>query len=108
MKSKSHLITMLWLFILGYTAIVPAVAQKPTDAGKHELTVAGTVRSETVIVEHEKHPERIIAHRDAFRPKQIFYDVVKEYWNEDYWKDYNIIEPTESLENAVKKLRRHL
>lgn len=67
-----------------------------------------TARSEMVIVEHEEHPERIIARRDAFRPKQIFYDVVKEYWNEDYWKDYNIIEPTESLENAVKKLRKHL
>lgn len=34
--------------------------------------------------------------------------MVKEYWNEDYWKDYNIIEPTESLENAVKKLRKQL
>ena len=28
--------------------------------------------------------------------------------NEDYWTDYNIIEPTESLENAVKKLRKQL
>lgn len=52
--------------------------------------------------------ERVIARRDAFKSKQIFYDVVKEYWNEDYWKDYNIIEPTESLENAVKKLRKQL
>ena len=50
----------------------------------------------------------VIARRDAFKSKQIFYDVVKEYWNEDYWKDYNIIEPTESLENAVKKLRKQL
>ena len=24
----------------------------------------------------------------------------------DYWADYNIIEPTESLEKAVKKLRK--
>lgn len=67
-----------------------------------------TARSEMVVVEREEHPERLIAHRDAFKPKQIFYDVVKEYWNEDYWKDYNIIEPTESLENAVKKLRKQL
>lgn len=67
-----------------------------------------TARSEMVVVEREKHPERIITRRDAFKPKQIFYDVVKEYWNEDYWKDYNIIEPTESLENAVKKLRKQL
>lgn len=67
-----------------------------------------TARSEMVVVEREEHPERIIARRDAFKPKQIFYDVVKEYWNEDYWKDYIIIEPTESLENAVKKLRKQL
>lgn len=67
-----------------------------------------TVRSEMVVVEREENPERIIAYRDAFKPRQIFYDVVKEYWNEDYWKDYNIIEPTESLENAVKKLRKQL
>ena len=29
------------------------------------------------------------------------------YWNEDFWRNYNIIEPTESLENAVNKLRKH-
>lgn len=67
-----------------------------------------TARSEMVVVESEAHPERVIMRRDAFKPKQIFYDVVKEYWNEEYWKDYNIIEPTESLENAVKKLRKQL
>lgn len=67
-----------------------------------------TVRSEMAVVEREENPERIIARRDAFKPGQIFYDVVREYWNEDYWKDYNIIEPTESLENAVKKLRKQL
>ena len=67
-----------------------------------------TARSEMVVVEREEYPERVIARRDAFKSKQIFYDVVKEYWNEDYWKYYNIIEPTESLENAVKKLRKQL
>ena len=67
-----------------------------------------TAPSEMVVVEREEYPERVIARRDAFKSKQIFYDVVKEYWNEDYWKDYNIIDPTESLENAVKKLRKQL
>lgn len=66
-----------------------------------------TARSEMVVVDREDHPDRIIARRDAFKEKQIFYDVVPEYWEEDYWKDYNIIEPTEPLENAVKKLLRN-
>ena len=65
-------------------------------------------RSEMVAVDREEHPERVIARRDAFKPYQIFYDIVKEYWSEDFWKDYNIIEPTESLEDAVKKLRKQM
>ena len=65
-------------------------------------------RSEMVAVDREKHPERVIARRDAFKPYQVFYDIVKEYWSEDFWKDYNIIEPTESLEDAVKKLRKQM
>ena len=65
-------------------------------------------RSEMVAVDREEHPERVIARRDAFKPCQVFYDIVKEYWSEDFWKDYNIIEPTESLEDAVKKLRKQM
>ena len=65
-------------------------------------------RSEMVAVDREEHPERVIARRDAFKPYQVFYDIVKEYWSEDFWKDYNIIEPTESLEDAVKKLRKQM
>ena len=65
-------------------------------------------RSEMVAVDREEHPERVIARRDAFKPYQVFYDIVKEYWSEDFWKDYNIIEPPESLEDAVKKLRKQM
>ena len=65
-------------------------------------------RSEMVAVDREELPERVIARRDAFKPYQVFYDIVKEYWSEDFWKDYNIIEPTESLEDAVKKLRKQM
>lgn len=65
-----------------------------------------TARSEMVVVEHEEQADRIAIRRQHFRPQQIFYDVVSEYWNAEYWKDYNILEPTESLEEAVKKLRK--
>lgn len=50
----------------------------------------------------------IKARRKAFSPKHIFYDVVEEYWNEDYWKNYNIIESTETLDKTMKKLKRQL
>ena len=45
----------------------------------------------------------------ALKPREeVVDDIVKEYWSEDFWKDYNIIEPTESLEDAVKKLRKQM
>jgi hypothetical protein len=66
-----------------------------------------TACSEMVMVDRDEHPKETIRMKDAFGQRDIFYDVVDAYWNEDFWKDYNIIEPTESLENAVKKLRKH-
>ncbi|MGM9758923.1 MAG: carboxypeptidase-like regulatory domain-containing protein [Parabacteroides sp.] len=65
-----------------------------------------TACSEMVVVDRDEHPTQTILFRDAFRPRQILYDEVPKYWNADYWKDYNIIEPTESLEHAVKKLKK--
>lgn len=76
------------------------------DWKKRLFSSTYTTRSEMVVVEQDENQSHVIAKRDAFGINQVFYDVVKEYWNEDFWKDYNIIEPTESLENAVKKLKK--
>ena len=59
-----------------------------------------------VITDRDDNPQTGISGRNAFKQKQVFYDLVDEYWNEDFWKNYTIIEPTESLENAVNKLRK--
>ncbi len=73
---------------------------------KKKLFSSGyTAFSEMVMTDRE-HAESDIPYRAAFKPRQIFYDLVEEYWNEDFWKDYNIIEPTESLEHAVDKLKK--
>lgn len=65
-----------------------------------------TTTSELVMVDRTDNPETIKA-RESFHHRAVFGDVVEEYWNEDFWKDYNIIEPTESLESAVDRLKRH-
>jgi hypothetical protein len=31
---------------------------------------------------------------------------VQDFYDEKFWEDYNIIEPTESLEYAVKRLKK--
>lgn len=76
------------------------------DWKKRLFSSTFTTTTEMVMVDRTDHPEERIDSKDAFKQKDIFYDVVEEYWNVDFWKDYNIIEPTESLESAVKKLKK--
>ncbi len=76
------------------------------DWKKRLFSSTYTARSEMVVVDIDTAPDRTITGRDSFKTGQIFYDIVKEYWHEDFWKDYNIIEPTETLENAVRRLRK--
>ena len=63
-----------------------------------------TAFSEMVVTDRTESPLSGISNKNTFKRKQVFYDLVDEYWNEDFWRNYNIIEPTESLENAVNKL----
>lgn len=65
-----------------------------------------TAKSEMVMVDREDNPAESIKNKDAFRKRQVLNDVVDNYWQEDFWKDYNIIEPSESLESGINKLKK--
>ena len=47
-----------------------------------------------------------IDRKDAFRSSETLADKTQAYFDPDFWKDYNIIEPTESLENAIDRLKK--
>lgn len=64
------------------------------------------VVSEMVITNREDKPTSSISPREAFRESQILSDKVNNFYDEKFWGDYNIIEPTESLERAVNKLKK--
>ena len=66
-----------------------------------------TSTAEMVMVNRDNSPEKKLKFAETFGKKKIFSDLVDNYWEPDFWKDYNIIEPSESLENAVKKLRKN-
>lgn len=76
------------------------------DWKKRLFSSSYTVFSEMVVTDRKDSNFEAIPSKKAFREKQIFYDMVDEYWDEDFWKSYNIIEPTESLEHAVSKLKK--
>lgn len=75
------------------------------DWKKRLFSSGYTVFSEMVVTDR-KNDFAAIPYKKAFKEKQVFYDMVDVYWNEDFWKAYNIIEPTESLEHAVSKLKK--
>ena len=64
------------------------------------------VTSEMVVTDRRENPSEMISRNKVFASNQIFYDKVGNYWSEDFWGNYNIIEPTESLEHAVDKLKK--
>ncbi|MDR2233794.1 MAG: carboxypeptidase-like regulatory domain-containing protein [Tannerella sp.] len=67
-----------------------------------------TIVNETVVTDNvEENPSRIPA-RDAFSMNKSLSQEVAAYYDEDFWGAYNIIEPTESLENAVGRLKRQM
>jgi hypothetical protein len=47
-----------------------------------------------------------IDRRESFRSNDILAEKTQIYADPDFWKDYNIIEPTESLEHAIDRLKK--
>jgi hypothetical protein len=44
--------------------------------------------------------------RDSFRPNTILADMVPVYFEDEFWGEYNYIEPDESIESAIQKINR--
>ena len=66
-----------------------------------------TAPCEMVATAHESKPGvQPISGRQSFDSRDAFYDKVDYFRDPDFWKDYNIIEPTESLDRAVGRLLR--
>jgi hypothetical protein len=47
-----------------------------------------------------------IARREAFRNSNILSDMVPVYFTDDFWGEYNYIQPDVSIEEAINKLNR--
>ncbi len=65
-----------------------------------------TIVAETVITGVREENALRIPMRMAFKESQSLSDKVSNFADPDFWEDYNIIAPDESLENAVSKLKR--
>ena len=104
-QEVTFLITYRQQGVKTYLNYIRNVIRFKCDWKKKLFSSGYTVFSEMVVTDRE-HSGFDIPYKNSFKAKQVFYDVVDEYWNEDFWKSYNIIEPTESLEHAVDKLKK--
>lgn len=59
-----------------------------------------------LVVTDGKAQDSTIPYRDSFKSSQSLSDKVSDFADENFWGAYNIIEPTESLESAVYKLKK--
>ena len=65
-----------------------------------------TIVSETVITGGKSENATRIPQKLAFRDSRSLSDNVGSFFDKDFWEDYNIIEPDESLESAVNRLKK--
>ena len=47
-----------------------------------------------------------IPSKERFRSTEYLSEKAGEFYDADFWADFIIIEPSESLENAIKRLRK--
>lgn len=91
---------------ISYLNYISATTRFKCDWKRRLFSAGYTVYSEIVMVDREDNASGAISRKDAFGRNDIFDNLVDNFDDKDFWKDYNIIEPTESLEKAVVKLRR--
>lgn len=90
---------------VSYLNYISARTRFKCDWKRRLFSSSYTAFAEMVMVDREENPMVSIKGKEAFRDRDVFYDMVDDFNDPDFWKDYNIIEPTESLEKAVAKLR---
>lgn len=76
------------------------------DWKRHLFNTNFTAVSEVVVTDRDESPVQLIPRRDAYSTRASLYDTATYTIDDDFWSGYNIIEPTESLEKAVKRLMK--
>ncbi len=66
------------------------------------------IMSEMAITELKGEQEDKLRYRDSFHRRHILADMVPVYFDKDFWGSYNVIEPEESIESAIRKFNKRL
>ena len=73
---------------------------------KKRLFATGYAVVNELVVTDLREPAVQIPRNEMFRTVDILSEKTGQFLDPDFWRDYNIIEPTESLEHAIGRLRK--
>lgn len=105
-KELSYLVTYKTINGLAYINYIKGVIRFQCDWKKRLFHTNYTVTAEAVITDHIDNPSIGISRKDAFRDNYVLPDKLEYFNDTDFWKNYNILEPTVSLEDAVNKIKK--
>ena len=91
---------------VNYLSYIRNVIVFKCDWRRRLFSTTYDIVSEMVVTDVQMQNIMEISRKEAFRPTEILSDKVMDFYDEDFWGAYNIIEPTESLESAVAKLKK--
>jgi len=66
-----------------------------------------SIMSETAITSRSEDHVIKFGSDETFKSTMVFAEKVEDFTDIDFWGEYNIIEPEESIENAIKKLSKN-
>ncbi len=67
-----------------------------------------TIVSELAITDRKEVDVEKIPRKNRFRSSMIMSEELKSFEDRDFWGDYNIIEPEESIEKAIKRIMKKM
>ena len=75
------------------------------DWRKRMFQTSYTAINELVVTDLRQ-PVELIDRKDMFKVTDVLEEKAAEFMDPDFWADYNIIEPSESLEHAIGRLKK--
>jgi len=67
-----------------------------------------TIMSEVAITDRREDNVTKFANQDVFKYNMVFAEKVDSFSDPDFWGEYNIIDPEQSIETAIKKISRSM
>ena len=89
-----------------YFSYARAEVKFDVDWDKKLFKTSYLTMSEIAVTDREDNLAEKFATKERFKSSQVLDDLVYVFFDQGFWGGYNVIEPDQSIESAIKKLNR--